>query len=783
MHSPNKKSGLFLNEEYGEWSISSLNNPVFRLENIKTKIYINGKWIQLFKKTRQNYLRKYITKQSLVVEENNKDFTVRLYFSFPEQSNVVFLQMEIENNSSEEISLGTAHIIEIEDILYNKNIIDNLKVFVDSGGSWWAGVVDIKSSSPFKEQWELLSDEEKEIIRKLKGKDIDRGFHNSSGGINILYEPENSCALVMSFLTFNRTSSNVVWIYREKEQLLNGWAGCDFAGVYLKPHKKISTEKIFLGVYNSPFNALEDYAKEAAKAMKVKLPKEPPMGWCSWYPYRLEINEKIVLENAKLIKKHFPGYRFSYIQVDHGWQYQNTCGYWIETNERFPHGIQWLADKLERMGFRLGLWIAIFTVLEHSPLFKEHPECLIKDEKGNPRPMPFRWSWEPHERVYCIDPTHPAAQRFIRETLTYLRNKGVRYWKIDFTWRIAIKDRDAFYYNKYMVKGAEIYRKGLSLVEKSLKGDYIYWCSNPTNLGFGLGSTTMVADDIDNPGFRTSEDMRNPEEGPKLKEFRRKATTIISRYFLHRKLTLLNPDVVEVGRPGDYEEAKIRLSVVALCGGQVFLGDDLTALNKKDWKLLEKSIPPLGKAARPVDLFEHTYPDSYPQIWHLPVIKRWGRWDIVGLFNLTKQKKDITVDFSDLNLKKDTEYLIFEFWGKKFLGIFKNCITVDMLPITTKLILIKEVPEYPMVLSTDMHFSQGGVELDEVVFDRKTNILKGIARRQKGTKGNIFIFCPPGYNVKKGEKVKKKGSGIWILPLDFQKPLLKWQVQFNSNRH
>lgn len=768
---------LFFNPKNGRWSIFPAYSFIFNIEKVLTKIYIDGRWTALFEEKHITDIKKF---QNRVIITEEKDKVIyRLHISsLQTKMPAVILKLEIINSSREDVLLGPAHILEIDRLPVK---VDDTKVFVDSGGSWWAGVVDITGTSPFEEQWEMLPLEDKKLVEKIKGRNINKGFHNSAGGISILYDRKSENSMICSFATFYRAMSNIIWLYKE-EGLLYGWAGCDFAGFKLKASKKVFSESLFLGFYQSPFSAFEDYANLSARYMKVKLPRNVPLGWCSWYAYRLDVSEKKVLKNAEMIKKHFPEYNFEYIQVDHGWQYKNICGHWIETNERFPHGIGWLSEKLQEMGFKLGLWLALFTVLESSPIFKNHPECLIKNSKGIPRPMPFLWSWPPRQRIYCLDPTHPESQKFIKDTLSYLRKAGVRYWKIDFTWRIAIRDDNAVYYNQDYIKGAEIYRKGLYLVEKTLNGDYIYWCSNPTNLGFGLGSTTMVADDIDNTGFRTGKDLKEATGyGGKpitLEDFRRKATTIISRYFLHNKLTLINPDVLEVGPPGDYEEAKIRFSVVALCGGQVFLGDDLTKLKKKHWELLSKCIPPLGKAARPVDLFEHTWPASYPQIWHLPLRKRWGRWDIAGLFNLSREMAEIKIEFTKLGLIKEKKYIVFEFWEKKILGIVSDSITVNMLPVTTKLLLIKEYPSYPAVLSTDMHLSQGAVELKDVMFDKKKNILKGIAKRQKGEKGNIFIFVPDGYTIIGRKDIKQKGKGLYILPVFFNKSEIKWEIKF-----
>ncbi|MCM8762299.1 MAG: alpha-galactosidase, partial [Candidatus Omnitrophica bacterium] len=449
---------LFFEHGSGRWSILHPSRRAFYIKDAMARIYMDGKWHTLFEKAiNLNQFR-----NKVIITEKKYGITFKLYFTCPEKKIPgVILRLEIVNNSGKDVVLGPAHILDIDRGLPVKP--DDTKVFVDSGSSWWAGVVDITDTSPYKEQWEILPPEDRQLAEKIKGKDVDKGFHNSGGGISVLYDSKSGDSLILSFATFYRTISNITWIYKEKEGLLYGWAGCDFAGFKLKKGKKVFSEYLFLGFYQSPFSALEGYAELSVKYMKVKLPRNVPLGWCSWYAYRLDVSEKNVLKNAEMIKKHFPYYNFKYIQVDHGWQYKNICGHWTETNERFPHGIKWLSKQIQKMGFELGLWMALFTVLESSPLFRKHPECLIKNLEGMPRPMPFLWSWPPYDRVYCLDPTHPGSKKFIKETLNYLRRSGVRYWKIDFTWRIAIRDKDALYYDQRYIKGADIYRKGLSL--------------------------------------------------------------------------------------------------------------------------------------------------------------------------------------------------------------------------------------------------------------------------------------------------------------------------------
>jgi hypothetical protein len=92
--------------------------------------------------------------------------------------------------------------------------------------------------------------------------------------------------------------------------------------------------------------------------------------------------------------------------------------------------------------------------------------------------------------------------------------------------------------------------------------------------------------------------------------------------------------------------------------------------------------------------------------------------------------------------------------------------------------MVREVPAHPMVLSTDMHYTQGGVDLADVRYDAKTRTLRGTARRQKGSRGSIMIYVPDGFAARRARGLKAKGRNLVVLPLVFRGAEEKWSVKF-----
>lgn len=82
------------------------------------------------------------------------------------------------------------------------------------------------------------------------------------------------------------------------------------------------------------------------------------------------VSEEDVLENTSYLKslaaRPGSGLPVRYVQVDDG--YQEGIGDWLESNEKFPHGIAWLARQTRAAGFIPGIWVAPFAVAESSEL-------------------------------------------------------------------------------------------------------------------------------------------------------------------------------------------------------------------------------------------------------------------------------------------------------------------------------------------------------------------------------------------------------------------------------
>ncbi|MGH2514024.1 MAG: glycoside hydrolase family 36 protein, partial [Ktedonobacterales bacterium] len=152
-----------------------------------------------------------------------------------------------------------------------------------------------------------------------------------------------------------------------------------------------------------------------------------PTGWSSWYYYYSRVTEEDILENLTALRGLRGGLPIRLVQIEDG--YETAVGDWLTANEKFPHGMKSLAERIQSAGYRPALWLAPFTVAANSLLAEEHPEWLVHDRDGRPADGGKNWDTQ----LYGLDTSHPGARAWLRQVITTLvRDWGFDYLKLDF---------------------------------------------------------------------------------------------------------------------------------------------------------------------------------------------------------------------------------------------------------------------------------------------------------------------------------------------------------------
>lgn len=175
----------------------------------------------------------------------------------------------------------------------------------------------------------------------------------------------------------------------------------------------------------------------ASGADGAQSPITPIGGFETWYNHYLAIDEGLIradlraigsndnLINSMFIRQGKP----AVYQIDDGWEVQ--VGDWRPHSKKFPNGVAGLAREIEASGYIPGIWLAPFLVMPETPVAREHPEWLLKDESGKPVLAGWNQGWGGD--VYCLDLSRLDVEAYLLSLFdTVINEWGYRYLKLDF---------------------------------------------------------------------------------------------------------------------------------------------------------------------------------------------------------------------------------------------------------------------------------------------------------------------------------------------------------------
>lgn len=149
-----------------------------------------------------------------------------------------------------------------------------------------------------------------------------------------------------------------------------------------------------------------------------------PAPWIynTWEPFTRSINEEKLKGLAPIA--HEMG--IDIFTIDDGWQTEYGAND-VDTG-RFPGGFSGIHDTLSKNGLKLGLWVPLAAVSTNAPAYKEHPEWVCRDSKGNPK---FTGTASGQRAVMCLgSPYRDAALKRLEDLISRYHPA---YIKVDLT--------------------------------------------------------------------------------------------------------------------------------------------------------------------------------------------------------------------------------------------------------------------------------------------------------------------------------------------------------------
>jgi hypothetical protein len=540
-------------------------------------------------------------------------------------------------------------------------------------------------------------------------------------------------------------------------------------GFTLKPGGSIGSNRFMINIADNPYSSLETYSQVMGILNSGRV-NSIVNGWCSWFYTFDHVNEDEVIRNAEFVSRNLKRFGLEYIQIDEG--FQRFHGDW-EGNEKFPHGMKWLADKIKSYGLKPGLWLAPYVVSEPTEIFQRNPDWFLKHSDGRLMrvgPWPSEdteWAQNENPKRYGLDITHPDAAKWLYNLFDKIANQwGYEMFKIDF---VAWSLLSAHHYFDQSVTPAQAYRQGMEIIRSAIGPErHINECG-PGSVSVGLIDSMRIEID-QNYGYSKAAWQQY------FLESSSSAPAAAKRYYFHKKTWVNDADHVCINLlPTD--KAQAAASLIALSGGNIISGDRLTELDHIHLDILKKIFPSFGEAAQPVDLFDN---DRH-SVFAVKIKKPFAEWTVAGFFN-SSETEIITKSFplSRLWLDPTKIYLGYDFWNQKLFGEIKEKIQVSVFPSSVTLLSLHENTGSPQFLSTDRHVLQGAHELENVEWNSENKTLSGLSIGVIGTSHKIAVYSPEAQYWTQSEKVTYHDFENYTLKL-VDEHIVRVHVKFDKS--
>lgn len=557
------------------------------------------------------------------------------------------------------------------------------------------------------------------------------GLHHADWATIILNPADSSCLLV-GFTTAENflpsLSLEVISDPQGGEEKLTLYAGCNIENI--SPQKEwLESETIIVSIGNDPHLLWQQYLALAGKMMNARIKERAPSGWCSWYHYFALITEKALRANLEEMRKRRDDVGVEVFQLDDGYC---VVGDWLEWNEKFPSGGAKLAEDIAQAGFLPGIWVAPFICARGSRLFREHPDWLIRNDKGKPLLVGINPWWK-GKAFYALDLTNPSALGYVKQVMKQIKEWGYKFVKIDFVYAALLPGKR----NESGKTGLQAYREGLKTIRESLGDDvFLLGCGAPLLPSVGIVDGMRVSADV--AQYWKSRLTRLIAGAPFDPSAENAVHGTICRSAMHKRWWLNDPDCLLVRKTKSLltiDEIHTLATTIFLSGGQLLISDDMTALDGDRWEIIRACIPQLGKHAQPLDLFARENPSYY----YLPIPEK--DRSLLAVINWQNKSQSFVIDPAMLKLSKP--HYVFEFWRQKYIGVVENsplplgfsipkhgCALLSLTPVTGK----------PRVVGTSLHLGMGTMELTSEKIEG--DVLKISLELPGPRKGRVWVVVP-----------------------------------------
>jgi hypothetical protein len=455
-------------------------------------------------------------------------------------------------------------------------------------------------------------------------------------------------------------------------------------------------------------------------------------GWTSWYAFRDKVTQKDIDETAAVIAETLAPFGYEYVQIDDGFQQDpiGVPGHWLNTNAKFPGGLDALKASITSRGLKPGLWTNVSFAEGAYAL--AHPEYFVPGPDG--RPASGNWVG------YVMDGSNPKTLAdLVTPVYRSLKESGWQYFKVDALRHLRYEGYNSFadYFARKQLDREAVYRQFASSITSTL-GPKVFklmcWGVRPELIGLFNGCR-LGNDGFGYGGFSEYNSFNNivwrndPDHIELSQPDAYRATTITS---LTGSILMLT-DPPAVYRTDRVEAARRTSPVLFARPGQIY---DVEP-SRSD-AIGRAAVEMSGSGPR---TFDATQALSVHYLYAIDVSRPYEAWMVLARTG----GDNAPIRFADLGLAADHEYLAFEFWTKSFLGSFRGALRPGEVDprFGVQVFCLREAVGHPQLVATSRHVSCGGVDVSAVAWSR--GALEGVSDVVANDPYELYLTEPGGY--------------------------------------